>query len=68
MKDYYGSALIEGWYWYTSNEEPDIFYPCFYNEEINEILINNDWYIVDKLKGLWLFKAKLPDIGEDDVD
>lgn len=65
MKDYYGTDLIEGWYWYTYSSEFDIFYPCFYNADTNQIMIDSDWYSLDELKGIWLFRANLPDLNQE---
>lgn len=62
-KDYYGNELIEGWYWYTTPQEPDVFYPCFFNSELNELLIDNKWYKTEKMSGAWLFKADMPIIN-----
>jgi len=59
MKDFEGNELVEGWYWYSSNDEGDIFYPVY-------ICCNNVCIFDGKRKPLSdfanvnLFKAEMP--------
>lgn len=59
MKDFYGNELVEGWYWYSSNEDGDIFYPIFVQND-KTAMLDGKSVLINHLNGLHLFRAEMP--------
>lgn len=61
MKDFEGNELVEGWYWYSSNDEPDIFHPVWILPS-DIAIVNGKRHKLNDLSNLNLFKAEMPTV------
>lgn len=59
MKDFEGNELVEGWYWYSSNDESDVFYPVYVDPNGVAIVNGKRRPLID-FANLNLFKAEMP--------
>jgi hypothetical protein len=50
------------WYWVTSTEEPDIFYPVLCIDK-DTVFMDGKRYDMSAIKGLNFYEAAMPEVG-----